>query len=235
LLAARQVLSGSGHKRSLFSVTNALGLVAIRQHNFAEAIDAFTSAAELARQINDRRFDYVAVSNLALLEFSRGDVERAIKLGREALEGSRRLLQRDRVPHSLHNLAVYLLAADRLGEARPLAEEALSLLRGQTDSGHWLANLQMWALMAALEGRHREAARLIGWVDAAYKRAGGSRNPWEQESYERLLALLRTPLTGDELAALVALGSRWDADEAMNFAFDRIVHMHGGASPTGGT
>ncbi|HEY2595764.1 MAG TPA: tetratricopeptide repeat protein, partial [Chloroflexota bacterium] len=187
LLAVRQVLSASGHKRSLCSTMNALGLVAVRQQNVTEAIDAFTSVAELARQIDDRLFDYIAVSNLALLEFSRGDVERAVQLGREALDGSRRLLQRDRVPYSLHNLAAYLLAADRLGEARPLAEEALALLRGQVNEVHLLASLQMWALIAALEGRHPEAARLISWVDAAYERAGGSRNPWEQESYERLL------------------------------------------------
>ncbi len=223
LLAARQVLSASGHKRSLCSAMNAFGLVAMRRNNVAEAVAAFTSVAELARQIDDRRFDYIAVSNLALLEFSRGDVERAIQLGREALDDSRSLLQSDRVPRSLHNLAAYLLADDRLTEARPLAEEALSLLRGQADELHRLANLQMWALIAALEGRYPEAAQLIGWVDAAHERAGGARNPWEQQSYESLLSLLGARFTQNELAARATEAVGWDAAEVMDFVFDRIV------------
>lgn len=229
LLAARQALSANGHKRSLCSAMNALGLVAMRQQNVAEAIKAFTSVAELARQIDDRRLDYIAMTNLALLEFSRGGVERAIQLGREALDDSRRLLQDDRVPRSLHNLAAYLLAADRLGEARPLAQEALSLLRGPADAVHRLASLQMWSLIAALEGRYLEAARLIGWVDGAYEQAGGARNPWEQQSYERLLSLLRARLPASELAALAGEGAGWDAAEVMDFAFERIVGADPGA------
>jgi len=223
LLAARQALSASGHKRSLCSAMNALGLVAMRRNNLAEAIVAFTSVAELARQIDDRRFDYIAVSNLALLEFSRGDIERAIQLGREALDDSRTLLQSDRVPRSLHNLAAYLLAAGRLSEARPLAEEALSLLRDQADEVHRLANLQMWSLIAALEGRYPEAARLIGWVDAAHAQTGGARNPWEQQSYETLLSLLKARFSLSELAARAAETDGWDAAEVTNYAFDRIV------------
>ncbi|MEJ0065282.1 MAG: tetratricopeptide repeat protein [Caulobacteraceae bacterium] len=205
----------------------------MRQQNVAAAIDAFTSVGELARHINDRRFDYIAVSNLALLEFSRGDVERAIQLGRQAVDGSRRLLQRDRLPRSLHNLAAYLLAADRLGEARPLAEEALPLLRGEADTVHRLASLQMWSLIAALEGRYPEAARLIGWVDTAYDRASGPRNPWEQQSYERLLSLLGARLSGSELAAHAAEAVGWDAAEAMDFAFNRIVRARIAADVSG--
>jgi predicted ATPase len=229
LLAARQVLSASGHRRSLCSTINALGLVAMRQHNVPQAIEAFTSVADLARQINDRRFDYIALSNLALLEFTRGDVQRAIQLGREAVAGSRALLQRDRLPRSLHNLAAYLLAANRLDEARPLAEEALSLLGGQTDAVHQIANLQMWALIAALEGRYLEGARLAGWVDAAYARAGSWRNPWEGESYERLLSLLRARLSEEELNVRAAEAAGWEAGEAMRFALDRIVRAKAGA------
>jgi len=230
IATAREVLSASGHKRSLCLAMILLGTIATREGNIAEAIDDFRSASELARQLKDRQSEHVAVDNLALLEFTRGDVERAIQLSREAVHGSRNLLQRDRIPRSLHNLAAYLLAADRLDEARPVAEEALSLFRGQADTVHELGSLQMWSLIAALEGRPSEAARLIGWVDAAYERAGGPRNPWEQRSYERLLSLLRARLTEVELSALAAEGARWDENEAMNFAFDRIVHIRAGGS-----
>jgi predicted ATPase/DNA-binding winged helix-turn-helix (wHTH) protein len=236
VLAAREVLSASGHKRSLCVAMIMLGAVATREGNIAEAIARFNSANELARQLKDRQSEHLAVANLALLEFTRGDVERAIQLGQEAVNSSRTLLQRDRIPRALHNLAAYLLAADRLGEARPVAEETLSLLRGQADMVHRLVSLQMWSLIAALEGRCLEAARLIGWVDAAYARSGGPRNPWEQRSYERLLLLLKPRLTDAERGALAAEGARWDLDEAMTFAFDRIVPIsaEAGAPLSGG-
>jgi predicted ATPase/DNA-binding winged helix-turn-helix (wHTH) protein len=225
----REVLLASGHKRSLCAAMNALGRIANRQQNVTEAIDNFRSVTELAKQLKDARWEHVAVSNLAVLEFSRGDVERAIQLGREAVIGARSLSQRSRLPRALHNLAAYLLAADGLAEARTVAEEALSLLRGQADSMTTLANLQMWSLIAALEAQCNEAAQLIGWVDATYERAGSQRNSWERRSYERLLSLLGARLSEGEMSSLAAEGARLDAAEAANFAFDRIVRSGAGA------
>jgi predicted ATPase/DNA-binding winged helix-turn-helix (wHTH) protein len=225
----REVLLASGHKRSLCSAMNALGQIAIRQQNVTEAIDNFRSVTELAKQLKDARWEHVAVGNLAVLEFSRGDVERAIQLGREAVIGARSLRQRNRLPRALHNLAAYLLAVDRLGEARTVAEEALPLLRGQVDSMAMLANLQMWSLIAALEVQCTEAAQLVGWVDATYERAGWQRNPWERRSYERLLSLLKARLSEAEMSTLAAEGACWDTAEAVNFAFDRIVRSGAGA------
>jgi predicted ATPase/DNA-binding winged helix-turn-helix (wHTH) protein len=226
----REALSASGHKRSLCSAMNTLGVIATGQQNVAEAIDNFRSATQLAGQLKDERFEHLAIVNLAVLEFSRGDVERAIQLGRESLSGARRLLQRgDRVSRALHNLAAFLIAANRLGEARPVAEEAFSLLRGQANAAGRLTILQMWALIAAMEEQYPEASRLVGWVDAAYERTGGQRNPWEQRSNERLLSLLGARLSEGEMSTLAAEGARWDATEAFNFAFDRIVRSSAGA------
>jgi tetratricopeptide (TPR) repeat protein len=209
---------------------NTLGVIATGQQNVAEAIDNFRSATQLAGQLKDERFEHLAIVNLAVLEFSRGDVERAIQLGRESLSGARRLLQRgDRVSRALHNLAAFLIAANRLGEARPVAEEAFSLLRGQANAAGRLTILQMWALIAAMEEQYPEASRLVGWVDAAYERTGGQRNPWEQRSNERLLSLLGARLSEGEMSTLAAEGARWDATEAFNFAFDRIVRSSAGA------
>jgi hypothetical protein len=92
-----------------------------------------------------------------------------------------------------------------------------------------LANLQMWSLIAALEAQRTEAAQLVGWVDATYERAGWQRNPWERRSYERLLSLLGARLSEGEMSSLAAEGARWDAAEAANFAFDRIVRSGAGA------
>ncbi len=227
LQGAREVLLASGSNRSLASALNALGMLAIEQRDLPAAIDHYRALREMAPQLKDSRTELLALGNLAVLEFTRGDVERAIELGREAVSVARGSTFPGHLPVTLHNLAAFSLAADRLPEARPAAEEALSLVRGPAMSVTLFMSAQMWALIATMEGRHGEAARLIGWVDAAYASASAARNSWEQTSYERLQALLAAQLSPEEILTLAAEGARWDAEQAVSFAFDRIVRVEG--------
>lgn len=220
---AREVLSRHGYKRALCAAANTLGNIASRERNFAEAVDHFGLVRELAIELEDPRFEYLASINSSVLEFSRGDVERAIELGREAVSSARDVRQTFYLPTALYNLAAYLLSVDRMSEARPFAEEALSRLRSQELWSVLRGCLQLWALIAALEGDHSESARLIGWVDADYGQSGDSRYHGEQQTYERLLALLRAHLAQDEMDTLAAEGARWSHGQAVNFAFERIV------------
>ena len=219
----REVLSAHGYKRSLCAAMATLGNIASYEQSFAVAIEAFSLAGELAVELEDPRFEHLALLNMSVLEFSRGDVERAIELGRKAVASARDVRQRYFLPRALHNMAAYLLSADRLGDARPFAEEALSRLQGEEPSLNLRMCLQMWALIAALEEAFPQSARLIAWVDAAYGQSGSTRNRWEQRSYERLLALLRSHLAQGEIEALAAEGTRWGPGQAVNFTFERIV------------
>jgi predicted ATPase/DNA-binding winged helix-turn-helix (wHTH) protein len=216
-------LSAGGHKRSLSGARIVLGNIARQQQDFAEAVDNFNLAVELAGELKNVRQAQAAMLSLASTEFSRGDIERAIALGRETVNSSRPLPQRTYIETALENLASFLLAADRIEETRAVAEEALALVRARGETVDLLRNLQQWALIAAREGREADAARLVGWVDAAYGRLETRRNTWEAASYERLLSQLKTRLSETELGAFAADGARWDTDRAVYFAFDRIV------------
>ncbi len=121
---------------------------------------------------------------------------------------------------ALHNLAAYLLASDQVAEARPFAEEALSI----TDPAGRVPGLQMWALIGALEGRYAEAARLSAWVDATFERGGDRRNFWEQRSYERLQSHLSGRVSDPERQANAVAAADWQMSDAVNFALDHIVH-----------
>ncbi len=222
----RETLSAAGYDRSSYAAINVLGAIAMHQQDFAGAIEDFSLVKELGRRLRDTRDQQIAVHNVALAEFCRGHVDRAIELAREAVSGARDIWFR---PRALHNLAAYLIAAGRLVEARPVAEEALSG-RSEADSLTRLS-LQAWALIAALEGRYSEAAQLIGWVDAAYRAAGEGRNPWEQRSYERLLSILEAPFTEDERNRFAAEGAAWAAPQALNFAFDHVIRARDPALP----
>ena len=224
LRGVRETLLTSGYTRSLAGAMSSLGLLATYQQKFEEAVDDHTLAMGLARQLKDKLREQLAMGNLALAEFSRGDTERAIEIGREAIRLSRPLPDRRKLALALENLAMYLLAADRLAEARAVAVEGLSLLPSRTESIVLLRHLQQWALIAALEGQSIDAARLIGWVNVNYERRDIRRNQWEITSYERLLSQLRSRLPEAELNAFTGEGARWDADRAVTFTFDRIIH-----------
>jgi predicted ATPase len=219
----RETLSAGGHERSLCRALDVLGSLAIYERNFAQAIEDFAAIATLAAKLGDALLEARNLMSLALLEFSQGDIERAIELGRQSLASSRLVRFNVRLPLALHNLAAYLVAADRMGEARALAEEALLLLRSLVNSPMLRVNLQMWALIGATEGCYAEAAQLIGWVDAAFAFADAGRLGGEQQSYERLLALLAAHLSDDALHALFAEGARWSPEQAVNFALQRVV------------
>lgn len=226
----REALSAGGLKRSLAGAINTLGIIAIHGQNLAEAVDYLSLAAELAGQLKNVRRAQGTKVNLALVEFSRGNIERAIEIGQDTVGGSRPLPHRVYIEAALENLSTFLLAADRIGEARTVAEEALAIVRGKVVSVVTLRRLQQWALIAALEGQDPDAARLIGWVDAAYQRMGGAtRNFWEASDYDRILSQLRVRLSDGELSAFAAEGARWDAEGAMNFTFDHIIRRQ--ASP----
>jgi predicted ATPase/DNA-binding winged helix-turn-helix (wHTH) protein len=219
----REAILASGHKRSIAGAMDGLGVIAHHEQNFAVAVGNLSLAAELARQLKNVRREQSARNNLALVEFSRGDVERAIQLGQESVSRCRPLPHRSLLEEALENLAIFLVAADRLSEARPVAEEALSLQRGRGVSVRLLRNLQLWALIAALEGQGPDGARLIGWVDAAYERMDVPRDLWETQNFERLLSLLRARLPETDLTALAAESAAWGVDGVVNFTFERIV------------
>ena len=223
----RETLTTHSQMRSLSGAMHALGFIALDERNFEEAVDNLNSAAELARRLGSLRREQLAQIDLASAECARGDLKRAIEIGWETVRRSRTLPHRVYVEIALENLASFLVMANRLREARPVAEEALSLVRDQTDSIVLLRNLQQWALIAALEGQDLNAARLIGWVNAAYTHKKVERSGWEAHNHELLVSTLRARMTENELSALAAEGAAWDVTHATDFTFDRIIHFDG--------
>jgi predicted ATPase/DNA-binding winged helix-turn-helix (wHTH) protein len=115
---------------------------------------------------------------------------------------------------SLHLLDA-LIATGRLSEARSCAIEAWHACRAMslplaTDPS---------ALLAALDGRVRAAARLAGYARALYARLDFQMH-WVTNDYlARIDAVLRKTLRADEIARLGGEGAQWSDDEAFGEAF----------------
>lgn len=90
--------------------------------------------------------------------------------------------------------------------------------RAAEDSGLWCV-LDALALLHALRGRLRVAARLAGAAERAYREHGQhARQPNEAADRARLDALLTDQLSAEQRQAWQAEGKQLDAAEAMQLA-----------------
>ena len=219
---ARTILSESDEIKPLFSVLNELGSLAALMKETDEARRCYAVALDLARTLEDVVRENIALINLGELEYGLGASERAIECVREAASSLRAAGQIFHLAPALVNLASYSILHDDLREARTCVEEALSLLR--EESGRWLRLcLQVLALVAALDGKFVEAAKLIGRVDAGYKRSGEIREPTEQQIRSLLATILAANLTAENARIWAAEGGAWSDSHAVDFAMRRIV------------
>jgi hypothetical protein len=86
--------------------------------------------------------------------------------------------------------------------------------RESQSNAHITIAVQHLAMVSALRGDPKRAARLAGYPDAAYKNAGNQREPTEQQGYDRLMSSIRERLTEEELGSLLAEGAAMAEDEA---------------------
>jgi len=171
--------------------------------------------------LSTSNIDYVP-NNLATLgeiEHARGHTERAVALGREAVAGFRDLRERFNLTLSLVNLCGYLLALDRLSEARATGFEALNEARKHDPESYGAAcAIEHLALLFVLEGDNMRGAQLAGYADAALRRVGFE--PWftEKTSRARLESVLRERLAEREMLRLMTIGKELSAGEAIALA-----------------
>lgn len=158
-------------------------------------------------------------ANLADLERAAGQVEEAVRLG-ESMALQLPLHRATRIEFTvLGNLIGALVAQGRLDRADEIrAECARRMRRAAEDSGLWSV-LDALALLHALRGRLRVAARLAGAADRAYREHGQhARQPNEAADRARLDALLTDQLSAEQRQTWQAEGELLDAAEAMQLA-----------------
>jgi predicted ATPase/DNA-binding XRE family transcriptional regulator len=158
------------------------------------------------------------LSNLAELEFSRGETERAIVLASQARETSARLNDQRTIGSTEANLAAYLIATNRWGAAAGHARAALRKLADGSPPLFRLAAIEHLAVIAGLGGDVTRAAKLFGYTDSRIHALGESRTPTEECGCRRLAAILLDRFESGELAERLAAGARMSETEAIAVA-----------------
>jgi tetratricopeptide (TPR) repeat protein len=214
LSEARIFLARSNRLKSLFNVINNLGVLAVMTGDLAESRRQFEQALVISRRSGARGSEAMVLVNLAEVEFSLGQIEAAAQRARAAVAYLRTTARRTDLGCALVNLATYLIIDGKLDQAEPVSIEAFLILR--LESGLFLRTcIQQLALLAAAGSNLEDAARLAGWVDAAYIQAQETRQPTEQRVYDDLRVRLEAGLSKIALNHLTEEGASWSETQAI--------------------
>jgi predicted ATPase/class 3 adenylate cyclase len=215
---ALQVFRTSGNRRLTALALRTLATAPILRGDLETAGTLYREALALSQSVQDERGIQIISGNLAEIEAHAGNYDRALLHGREALEIARGRQDWVMVCTLLINVTAYLMPLDRFDEARSSAREALAAAGEIQSEMHLTVAIQHLAAVAAACGDAARAARLLGFVDAAYERLENSREPTEAQEYERAMAMLGERLPADELLVNRRAGALFTAEQAKSEA-----------------
>jgi predicted ATPase/DNA-binding winged helix-turn-helix (wHTH) protein len=154
--------------------------------------------------------------NLINLELAAGDATAAVRTGAEliaALEGTRDEIH---LAYARVNVTAAWLALDNPVQARVVAEAGWPQATSFDLQPYWADQL---ALLAALEGRFRHAARLAGYADAKYRARNEGREANEAAAIERARLSIHVALGAAEYERLHAEGTALGDSDIAAIAF----------------
>lgn len=146
----------------------------------------------------------VAAGNLIDTELAAGDARGAVRSGTALVESLHGTRHEYSLAFARINLLAALLALDDLAQARPVARAAWDKAPG-FDLHH--ATTSYLALLAALDARPHDAARLVGYSEAAYAARAEVREANETAAAERAGTIARQALGDAEFDRLYDEGA----------------------------
>jgi predicted ATPase/class 3 adenylate cyclase len=210
------ILEPYGPTKQLASCLRSMAVAAYFAADYAAARPLVKRSAAVARAVGDTRGLVNAQIALGELEFAAGEVQSAITTVRDMINGGDH--NRRQLSLGLGNLTAYLLAAERVTEAKLTAFSGLHKARALGWPAATARMIEHLALITGLQSDAERAARLLGYSEAFYVGGTASREITEQRGFDRLLTLLSSTLEPDELAKLRVEGSRLSENEAIEMA-----------------
>jgi tetratricopeptide (TPR) repeat protein len=193
------------------------GGVATDLGNFVEARSSLETAAQYARDAEDRTILAGALTTLGYVALREGEYDEAIERSLEAAPLWRGLNRDDQVPVTLINLSSAFLAKGDIDAARATLHESLQLVVALANRDHIAYCLDGLAAVGAADGDAHRAALLVGVADTIRKGTGTTRESYEREIFERTQATAREAL-GDAYDSAVAEGRGMTLEHAVAYA-----------------
>jgi predicted ATPase/DNA-binding SARP family transcriptional activator len=211
------VADAIGDRLALLQLQISLGAATWLSGDADVARVILTEALATALTLGDRRAVGNLRYNLAVMARNADEPEEALSQ-LEAAGDAWRDVGDERGQAIVHGLAAsVLLRAGDHAEACRRVTQSLQLLHGTPYLEATIEQLETVALIDALHGDPRRAARLIGHADAIRATERMLRPPIDDEDIRRTLGSVRSTL-GDETDAELLLGSRLSTAQALELA-----------------
>lgn len=211
---ALEVMRAAPPSKHLAACLRSHGIARYFVSDFEGARALIARSDATARKLSDKRGRRAAQIAAAELEFAAGDGDKAIAITRALLD-AREAGHRHTILAQT-NLAAYLVAADRVAEAREAARAALRHARSLGWRAAMARAIEHLALCATLDGEKTLARRLFQCTIAFYATEGASREFTELATYNRLTAAF--PDLAGESARASTDAEAWTLDEASDAA-----------------
>ena len=219
-----KLISSEDRWLALLALQNKAALVGIRG-DYESAVRLTQELRDKDRALGNRRMAIISGLNLAAWEHALGKTERAVVILRETLADMKSAPTRFESVSvgGACNLIGYLVALDRLAEARTTARELLRRYGSDaTHIGQISRALEHLALALALGGDHARAAQLAAHADATLRNLGYEREFAEKATRTRLDALLVERLQSDQRESLETRGVAITREEAVALALTAL-------------
>jgi len=211
------LLEQAGQPRALANYFRELGNLRMLTGDPPAARSYFEKAFELFRDSGSNSMALAMLLNLGDMTWLLGDLDGALARFQEAVALMRAspLVIHEMLGHCLLNLAGVHVERGEFDDALSAAKEGMPLCR---EAGQIWNKLDGLALRAASVGHVENAARLVGYIDAAFEQNQSPRQPNEVRARAQLQARLASEIAPDVLTKLLTEGARLDEDEACRLA-----------------
>jgi tetratricopeptide (TPR) repeat protein len=200
--------AANGSRSDEHAANKLLSHVALRERDFGGAERYSKRTLSLARMLRSDHDVSTAQLNLAVVYLDWGKTEAAIPMLEDVLEYNRRSGNVEGSGFALLNLgeAAYHLGDNPQARARfEEARMAFASVGFKAHVGHALTGL---AAVEARNGRHEDAARLLGQANALVAEVGASRDDFDPTLAESVEAEARARLGDDRFAVAYEDGRR---------------------------
>jgi tetratricopeptide (TPR) repeat protein len=207
-----------GDRRGVASCLYQYAKIYLNQGAIDAARGLYAQALEEYKALGDEFGKAVVLGNLADLEFADGDAQKALQLTTEALDITLRGKNANLIATGYNNCAAYRISLGDVDAAFESAGKGLQWARRSQFPSVVAWALQHFALIRALRGQSRAAARILGYVNVQYDTLGTMREPTEKWGFEKLMGALRESMSESEITKLIAEGATWSEDRAVDEA-----------------
>ena len=207
-----------GDLNSLVDLLGALGNLELLHGDIESAQKRLDEAVQLNRQMNNQVVSGNFLAALSKIASIKGDFEKARSFLEEEIKITKESGDRMQYLWARTHLGHLALRQGNLSEARNIfVETSRNFFDDKSDIGV-VVNLEGMASLHIAGNKLNQAARLIGWSDAARKKIGDSRPPLEQADVDRDIAACLAKMGEVAFSDAYDEGQRMTLEEAVTLA-----------------